>query len=95
MIDARCTLLDVDAITIGDAGTVCAVADPDGLTTHRHPVRVDTGFGYSRGQTIVDRRESPVDRVRLPGFLAPTEVDVAEHVDARGYADLWLRTLLG
>lgn len=94
LIDARCTLLDVDAITIGDAGTVCAVADPDGLTTHRHPVRVETGFGYTRGQTIVDRRESSVDRVRLPGFVAPTEVDVAEHVDVRGYADLWLRTLL-
>jgi pyrimidine-specific ribonucleoside hydrolase len=95
LIDARCTLLGVDSITIGDAGTVCAVADPDGLTTHRHPVRVETGFGYSRGQTMVDRRESAADRVRLPGFFAATEVDVAEHVDARGYAELWLRTLLG
>jgi len=95
LIRARCDLLGVDAITIGDAGTVCAVADPDGLTTHRHPVRVETGFGYSRGQTMVDRRESAIDRVRLPGYVAPTTVDVAEHVDARGYADLWLRTLLG
>ena len=68
---------------------------PDGLTTHRHPVRVETGFGYSRGQTMVDRRESLVDRVRLPGHLPPTPVDVAEHVDARGYAQLWVRTLLG
>ena len=95
LIRARCTLLDVDAITIGDAGTVCAVADPDGLTTHPYPVRVETGFGYSRGQTLVDRREAPVDRVRLPGWGAATTVDVAEHVDARGYADLWVRTLLG
>jgi pyrimidine-specific ribonucleoside hydrolase len=95
LIRARCTLLGVDAITIGDAGTVCAVADPDGLTTHPHPVRVETGFGYSRGQTVVDRRASPVDRVRLPGHLPPTTLDIAEHVDARGYADLWVRTLLG
>ncbi len=95
LIGARCELLGQDAITIGDAGTVCAVADPDGLTTHRHPVRVETGFGYTRGQTMVDRRESAADRVRLPGYVAPTEVDVAEHVDARGYAQLWLRTLLG
>jgi pyrimidine-specific ribonucleoside hydrolase len=95
LIEARCTLLGVDAVTIGDAGTACAVADPDGLTTHRHPVRVETGFGYSRGQTMVDRRVSATDRVRVPGFIAPTEVDVAEHVDARGYAELWLRTLLG
>jgi len=94
LIMARCTLLGADAVTIGDAGTVCAVADPDGLTTHRHPVRLETGFGYARGQTMVDRRVSAVDRVRVPGFVAPTEVDVAEHVDARGYADLWLRTLL-
>jgi hypothetical protein len=43
----------------------------------------------------VDRREAPVDRVRLPGWGAATTVDVAEHVDARGYADLWVRTLLG
>ncbi len=95
LIRARCDLQGVDAVTIGDAGAVCAVADPDGLTTHRHPVRVDTGFGYSRGQTIVDRREPAADRVRLPGYVTPTEVDVAEHVDARGYAQLWLRTLLG
>jgi pyrimidine-specific ribonucleoside hydrolase len=95
LIRARCALLDMDAITIGDAGTVCAVADPDGLTTHPHPVRVETGFGYTRGQTVVDRRESPVDRVRLAGHLPPTVLDVAEHVDARGYADLWVRTLLG
>ena len=95
LIRARCALLDVDAITIGDAGTVCAVADPDGLTTHPHPVRVETGFGHTRGQTLVDRRESPADRVRLPGWVPATRVDVAEHVDARGYADLWVRTLLG
>jgi pyrimidine-specific ribonucleoside hydrolase len=94
LIRARCTLLGVDAITIGDAGTVCAVADPDGLTTHPRPVRVETGFGYTRGQTLVDRRESTADRVRLPAVLAPTTVDVAEHVDARGYAGLWVRTLL-
>lgn len=94
LIRARCTLLGADAITIGDAGTVCAVADPDGLTTHPRLVRVETGFGYTRGQTLVDRRESTADRVRLPAVLAPTTVDVAEHVDARGYAGLWVRTLL-
>lgn len=94
LIRARCTLLGADAITIGDAGTVCAVADPDGLTTHPRPVRVETGFGYTRGQTLVDRRESTADRVRLPAVLAPTTVDVAEHVDARGYAGLWVRALL-
>ena len=70
------------------------MADPDGLTTHPRLVRVETGFGYTRGQTLVDRRESTADRVRLPAVLAPTTVDVAEHVDARGYAGLWVRTLL-
>ena len=73
---ARCDQLGVDAITIGDAGTVCAVADPDGLTTERLGVRVETGYGYTRGQTIVDRRESAADQMRLPGYFAATEVDV-------------------
>jgi len=95
LISSQCDKLDVDAITIGDAGTVCAVADPTGLTTHRYGVRVETGHGYTRGQTIVDRRANPVDHVRIPLTVAPTWVDVSLHVDARGYAGLWLETLTG
>ena len=93
LITGQCDKLDVESITIGDAGTVCAVVDPDGLTTQRLGVRVQTGHDYGRGQTIVDRREQPIDHVRIPQFVDPTFVDVALTVDARGYADLWLETL--
>jgi len=95
LIASQCDKLGVDAITIGDAGTVCAVVDPEGLTTRRLGVRVETGHGYTRGQTVVDRREDPVDHVRMPHSIAPTLVDVALDVDARGYAGLWLQTLAG
>ncbi len=31
----------------------------------------------------------------MPGSIAPTWVDVALTVDARGYAGMWLETLTG
>ena len=77
LIASQCDKLGVDAITIGDAGTVCAVVDPKGLTTERFGVRVETGHGYTRGQTLVDRREQPDDHVpdaaaasRPPGWTS-------------------------
>ncbi len=95
LIDAQCDRLGVEAITIGDAGTACAVVDPAGLSTHRWGVRVETGHGYTRGQTVVDRRIAALDPVHGFATIEPTLVDVAVHVDARGYAALWLDTLTG
>jgi pyrimidine-specific ribonucleoside hydrolase len=96
LIAGQCDRLDTDAITIGDAGTLCAIVDPDGLTTQSLPVRVETGQGCTRGQTVVDRRADPTDHVRSPtAAVPPTRVDVALAVDARGYAGLWLQTLIG
>ncbi|MET0955438.1 MAG: nucleoside hydrolase, partial [Cryobacterium sp.] len=40
---------------IGDAGALCALVDPEALTTRLLPVRVEL-TGYGRGQTIVDQR---------------------------------------
>jgi pyrimidine-specific ribonucleoside hydrolase len=81
--------------TIGDAGTVLSIADPDGLGTERLGVRVELGHGYTRGQTVVDRRAYGDQVAVNPLHSAPTMVDVALTVDARGYASLWLRTLVG
>ena len=81
--------------SIGDAGTVCAIADPNGLRTERFGVRVELGHGYARGQTIVDRRARPRQEEHQTQRTAPTPVDVALEVDARGYADLWLGALTG
>ena len=78
-----------DRCTIGDAGAVCAVIEPGGLGTRRLPVRVETGNGATRGQTVVDRRSRLADgstRLRRDG----TDTDVALTVDAERYRELWL-----
>jgi pyrimidine-specific ribonucleoside hydrolase len=84
-----------DTASIGDAGTVCAIADPDGLGTERFGVRVELGHGFTRGQTVVDRRAWPDQIAAHALHSAPTMVDVALTVDARGYRHLWLETLVG
>ncbi|WP_432284005.1 nucleoside hydrolase [Aminobacter sp. BA135] len=79
---------------LGDAGTVCAVVDPAGLTTHRFPVSVCTDGSRSRGQTIVDRR-SHRGESELNGASLGQPVDVALAVDGARYAQLFRRTILG
>ena len=76
--------------TIGDAGAVCAVIDPDGISTWNHPVRVETGSGGTRGQTVVDRRPwtQASDQARAERIGTP--VDVALDVDGARYRELWL-----
>ncbi|AMS43031.1 MULTISPECIES: nucleoside hydrolase [Aminobacter] len=79
---------------LGDAGTVCAVVDPAGLTTHRFPVSVCTDGSRSRGQTIVDRR-SHRGESELNGASLGQPVDVALAVDGARLAQLFRRTILG
>ena len=93
LIDFQCGRFGQNAVTIGDAGAVCAVIDRGGLTTRRLPVRVELAGTYSRGRTIVDRRDWSGDIAHDPHGLAPTSVDVAVSVDADRYAELWLRTV--
>ncbi len=83
-----------DRCTIGDAGAVCAVIEPDGIGTERYPVRVETGDGGTRGQTVVDRRRWVGDApVRSHRDGAAT--DVALTVNARRYRELWLSAFSG
>jgi pyrimidine-specific ribonucleoside hydrolase len=93
LIDYQCGRFGGDDATIGDAGAVCAVIDRAGLTTTRLPVRVELAGKYSRGMTIVDRRDGSGDLAHDPRGLAPTWVEVALSVAADRYADLWLRTV--
>ena len=83
------------AATIGDAGAVCAVVDPDGLRTSRLPVRVELSGTWTRGRTVADARPHQLDLDNDPHGLAPTSVDVAVAVDGKRYADLWLDTMRG
>ena len=93
LIDYQCDRFGQQDATIGDAGAVCAVIDRFGLTTTRLPVRVELAGTYSRGRTIVDRRDWPGDLVHDPHGMGSTSVAVAVSVDADRYADLWLRTM--
>lgn len=93
LLDFACTVFDGESATIGDAGTMCAVVDPDGLTTRSFPVRVELAPGVSRGQTLVDRRNWTGDHQFDPNPLRGSTIDVALEVDAQRYAQLWLSTV--
>ncbi len=98
-------------VTIGDAGALCAVIDPAGLQTEQFPVVVETSFGATRGQTVVDRRPPTArTRTRTPsrglagaarrsgsadGNFLGALVDVALGVDATRYRELWLSAFSG
>lgn len=95
LIHFQCGRFGMPDATIGDAGAVCAVIDRAGLSTTRLPVRVELAGAYSRGRTIVDRRDWSGDIAHDPHGVSPTSVEVALAVDADRYADLWLRTVSG
>ena len=81
--------------TIGDAGAVCVVLDRAGVRTEPLPLRVELAGTWSRGRTIVDRRDWSGDMAHDPHGEAPVRVDVALEVDGARYARLWADTLLG
>ena len=78
---------------LGDAGAVCAVADPAGLTTRLLPVEVSLAPGPTRGQTIVDRRPRPGEAEIHGGGREQALVDVALDVDVDRYVKLYLETV--
>ncbi|MGW3709610.1 nucleoside hydrolase [Streptomyces albogriseolus] len=82
-----------DSGGLGDAGAVCAVADPEGLTTHRLPVEVSLAPGPARGQTIVDRRPRIGESELHEGTREQTLVDVGLDVDVERYVRLYLTTV--
>jgi inosine-uridine nucleoside N-ribohydrolase len=89
----QCERFGADWATLGDAGAVCAVLDPEGLTTERLPVRVELAGTWSRGRTIVDRRDWDGNLAHDPHGQAPAAIDVALAVDGDRYARLWLETV--
>ncbi|MFJ9345274.1 nucleoside hydrolase [Streptomyces sp. NPDC101237] len=78
---------------LGDAGAVCAVADPGGLTTRLLPVEVSLAPGPTRGQTVVDRRPRPGEAEIHGAGREPALVDVALDVDVARYVKLYLETV--
>ncbi len=90
LLEFQMQVFGVTETTIGDAGAVCAVIDPEGLTTSRHAVRVETSGTHTRGQTVVDRRTWDGDVADDPTPTAGAEVDIALDVDAELFRDIWL-----
>ncbi|MFR0358849.1 nucleoside hydrolase [Streptomyces sediminimaris] len=78
---------------LGDAGAVCAVVDPAGITTRLLPVEVSLAPGPGRGQTIVDRRPRPGESEIHAGVRRQPLVDVALDVDVERFVKLYLETV--
>ena len=81
--------------TIGDAGAVGILLEPDAVRTERLPVRVELTGSWTRGRTVVDRRDWGGHLDHDPHGLAPAMVDVALEIDGPRIADLWVRTVRG
>ena len=81
--------------SIGDAGAVAMLLAPHAVRTKRLPVRVELTGTWTRGRTVVDRRDWSGDMAHDPHGLAPATVDVALEANGPWLADLWLRTVSG
>lgn len=86
---------DSDSMTIGDAGAVAMLVDPDAVRTQHLPVRVELSGTWTRGRTIVDTRDWTGDMEHDPHGLAHAQVDVALEIDGPRIAKLWLDTIKG
>ncbi len=93
LVEFQCDRFESEQATIGDAGAVCVVADPEGVATTSLPVRVELAGTWSRGRTVVDVRDWSGDLAHDPHGRADAVIDVALEVDGPRYADLWLRTV--
>jgi len=78
---------------LGDAGAVCAVADPAGLTTSLLPVEISLAPGPTRGQTVVDRRRRHGESEIHHGTREHPLVDVGLDVNVNRYVRLYLETV--
>jgi pyrimidine-specific ribonucleoside hydrolase len=78
---------------LGDAGAVCTVVDPGGVTTRLLPVEVSLAPGPTRGQTIVDRRPRPGESEIHEGTREQQLLDVALDVDTDRFVKLYLETV--
>jgi pyrimidine-specific ribonucleoside hydrolase len=73
-------------VPVHDALAVTEAICPGTLGTVRRDVVVDTGLGFGRGQTLVDRRTVSA---------SPTAVEVAERVDSAAAVEFLVSRLAG
>ena len=79
---------------LGDAGAVCAVAEPQHLRTELLPLQVELASGLTRGQTIVDRRSLTGEDEHHGHPLLTERVSVGLGIDGDRYGQLFTQTLL-
>jgi pyrimidine-specific ribonucleoside hydrolase len=79
---------------LGDAGAVCAVAEPEHLRTELLPLQVELASGLTRGQTVVDRRSLAGDAEHHGHPLLTERVNVALDIDGDRYGQLFTETVL-
>jgi pyrimidine-specific ribonucleoside hydrolase len=84
-----------DGATIGDAGAVAMLVAPQAVRTEHLSVRIELTGTWTRGRTVVDRRDWSGHLDHDPHGLAPAMVDVALDVDGPVVSDAWLRTVRG
>lgn len=82
-------------MTVGDAGAVASLLVPQAVRTERRPVRVELAGTWTRGRTIVDRRDWTGDMEHDPHGPARAMVDVCLGVDGDALRDVWLATVRG
>jgi inosine-uridine nucleoside N-ribohydrolase len=93
LIRFQCERFHRDRATIGDAGAVCSVIDRSLLETQPLPVRVELAGTWSRGRTIVDRRDWSGGLAHDPHGAAPATIEVGLGIDGARCAGLWLDTV--
>ena len=80
------------AVSIGDAGCVGSVIDPDGLTKEVFTVYVETGGRYCRGMTVVDRRPKDMIERHAPGENDPYS-EVILDINEEFYREMFRETV--
>ena len=93
LIDFICRRFGATASTIGDAGAVALLVDPEAVHLERLPVRVELSGTWTRGRTVVDTRDWVGDMEHDPHGPARALVDVALRADGPRLARLWLDTI--
>ena len=83
-LDHARTAYGTTGVVVHDALAVTEAVLPGTLGTVRRDVVVDTGPGFGRGQTLVDRRTVSA---------APTAVEVAERVDSAAAVEILVSRL--
>lgn len=79
-------------VSVGDAGAVCAVIEPDGVTSRRAHTTVALAPGLTRGQTVVDLRTA-AEAARDLDRDGQDTVEVITGVDGERYRRIFLDTL--